>query len=145
MSRRKRNRWRRRIAVRAAVPLLLLGVHLLVLPGSRAESGEDPAADPPPSSFERKGFSPKFSVHGFADVTLGVERTDRDVVGSSTESGFAVGEFDLYIVSQLSRNASFLGEAVIEVNEDGEFEVDLERLVVKYDRKGDRFIFLREK
>jgi hypothetical protein len=77
------------------------------------------------------GESPQLNLHGFSDVTLRVERLQSGTQ-DSTSSGFVLGQFDLYFVSRLAPNLTFLGESVFELEEDGEAVVDVERVYVRY-------------
>ena len=43
---------------------------LLLASGAVAQEQPDESVDEPNSSLRREGFSPKFSLHGFGDVTL---------------------------------------------------------------------------
>jgi len=58
--------------------------------------------------------------------------TETPALSDPTEDYFALGELDLYILSSLADNLSFLGELVFELNSDDEYEVDVERLFLKY-------------
>ena len=89
-------------------------------------------------ALRRHDLSPTFSLYGFADVTLRGESARGTTAESDTHSAFAIGALDLFILSRLADNLSFLGELVFETNEDGEFVVDLERLALKY-TVSDRF------
>ncbi|MGI9077407.1 MAG: hypothetical protein ACR2G6_08765 [Gemmatimonadaceae bacterium] len=75
---------------------------------------------------------PRFSLHGFADVTLASEWFQRSAVTPNNTAGFALGQFDLYFVSQLADNISFLGETVFEFASDGTSMLDVERVLLKY-------------
>ncbi len=77
-------------------------------------------------------FSPQFSLHGFSDMVLRTQRARIPSGGDSTSSSFALGQFDLYFVSRLADNLSFLGESVFELGPDGETAVDVERVFLKY-------------
>lgn len=63
-------------------------------------------------------------IRGFTDVTY-----HSDERGTSPNA-FALGQFDLYVTSQLAENVSFLGETVFEY--DQSFVVDVERVIVTY-------------
>jgi hypothetical protein len=77
------------------------------------------------------GTVPRLDLHGFFDVTLGATRVHRAPV-DSTALGFALGQFDLFMTSRLAERISFLGEAVIESEDNGESSIDLERAYVRY-------------
>jgi hypothetical protein len=68
------------------------------------------------------------SIRGFTDVSWlsGGHSTNR-------QPAFRIGQFDLFITSQLADRFSFNGETVFEFDEaKGEFVVDIERVVVVY-------------
>jgi len=100
---------------------------------SQAEN-ESTSEEPESRSVLRRGggLSPKFSLHGFADATLIAEESSLPDEDDETDVGFFLGEFDLYMVSQLSQKWSFLGELVFEFESEGETRVDVERVFVKY-------------
>ena len=81
---------------------------------------------PKPSGVEQ--VEPDFSLHGFSDVIF---RSDWASRGRNNH-GFALGQFDLYIVSRLAENVSFLGETVFEFGSDGAWILDVERVLLKY-------------
>lgn len=111
--------------------LLCLLAALLIVGGTPAESGSE--EEKPRSALRGGGgMSPKFSLHGFADATFIAEDLTFPDGDDGTEAGFFLGEFDLYMVSQLSPKWSFLGELVFEFESDGETRADVERVFVKY-------------
>lgn len=63
-------------------------------------------------------------IRGFADVTF-------DVADDDGNNQFGIGQFDLFLASQLSEKVSFLGEIVFESEGDG-FIVDVERMQITY-------------
>lgn len=77
-------------------------------------------------------LTPQISIHGFSDVTLGLTRDNPPAGPAVNDASFALGQFDLYIVSRLSENLSFLGETVIETDASGATVIDLERAFVKF-------------
>ncbi|MBI3449610.1 MAG: hypothetical protein HY049_11935 [Acidobacteria bacterium] len=79
--------------------------------------------------FKGGEFSPKFTLHGFADVTGSAQWPRPAQAG---QSSFSIGALDLYMVSRLANNISFLGETVFESDENGKAKVDVERLAIKY-------------
>lgn len=134
-------RRRRRLAYeRFVIVLLILFVSLSASGAAVPEDQEDqPEEMPPPSSILRRdGFAPTISLHGFGDVTLMGEQIETEGVGTTGTSGFAVGELDLYIVSRLTNNFSFLTEIVFEQEADGRAILDVERFWIKY-TLSDRF------
>jgi hypothetical protein len=110
----------RRPRPRHALALLAcLGFSLpAAVPVLAAEGGAEPIA-------------PEFSLHGFSDVRLQLTRTRPGAGVETKDDAFALGQFDLYMVSRLSDEISFLGEAVIETNAEGATVVDLERAMVR--------------
>lgn len=68
------------------------------------------------------------TLRGFVDVDYltGGHNTGR-------KSGFSLGQFDLYLTSQLADRLSFLSETVFEFDDaSGSFGVDVERVAVQY-------------
>jgi len=112
--------------------LALLAVPLASMPAEDAgpeKEGSEPAAR---SVLRGDGLAPTLSVHGFADTTFLLQSTETDADVDSTEAGFFVGEFDLYLVGRLSQRFSFLAETVFEYETDGETRAEVERIFVKY-------------
>jgi hypothetical protein len=101
-----------------------------------SETDDDPLAAR--EFFGRPALAPRFELHGFANIDAIADRVTPDTGATRSSSAFALGELDLYIVSQLTDSLSFLGETVFELNDDGETQVDVERLILKY-TKSDRF------
>lgn len=114
------------LAVRAALmSLLLAGV---TGAGATTTVAQDTL---PPTPTAAEPHQPRFALHGFADVTLLSEWFEASADGPSGSSGFALGQFDLYIVSALAERLSFLGESVFEFIGGG-WIVDVERVLLKY-------------
>ena len=70
----------------------------------------------------------KLTIRGFTDFTYltGGHETGRT-------SAFGLGQFDLYMTSQVSGPLSFLSETVFEFDEESsEFVVDVERVIAQY-------------
>lgn len=113
--------------------LTIAAVALCALPVASASEAEAESEETEARSVLSRGeFSPKFSLHGFADATFVAEELSIPNDDGEREIGFFLGEFDLYMVSQLSERFSFLGEVVFEFEKDGETNVDVERVFVKY-------------
>lgn len=87
---------------------------------------------------EAEGGAPHFTLRGFSNVDFGAPWGASDNAPGTGNSAFALGQFDLYMISRLSPNISFLGETVFELNENQESGVDVERLQVRYSYS-DRF------
>ena len=73
---------------------------------------------------------PSLKFNGFA----GVKYTVQDEVNApeANANTFALGQFDLFVSSQLSEKLSALGEIVFEFADNNETVVDVERYVLKY-------------
>lgn len=104
------------------------------LPVARADEGSSAPAEhePPPPPRDHEGLSPSLSFHGFGDVTLSAERSRLPSGSVRSETSFALGELDLFFVSRLAENLSFLAEVVFETDPAGDFVVDVERLSLRY-------------
>ncbi len=68
------------------------------------------------------------TIRGFTDLNF--TATDR----GAASSWFSLGQYDMYIASELTDRISFLGETVFEFD-DG-FLIDVERVLVKYEFSG---------
>jgi hypothetical protein len=79
---------------------------------------------------------PDLDLRGFGHVEAGLEDVDPDGAGHSTDDAFALGGLDLFLTARLSDRLSFLNETVFEPTEEGEYVLDVERVVLKY-RFGD--------
>jgi len=116
---------------------------LLLSPATRADDTEAPKSSestpkPMAREFGLSDLAPRLMFHGFADVTANIYFDDVEGVGKSSHNYFALGELDLFIVSHLADNVSFLSELVFESNTDSETAVELERIFIKY-TVSDRF------
>lgn len=69
---------------------------------------------------------PRLKIRGYAD--LGYSATDQ----TGATNTFALGQFNLFITSQLSNRTSMLAEAVIESDTDNAFGIELERLLLRH-------------
>lgn len=94
--------------------------------GGRKEAPpvEEPATPPVDESAMRGSF-PQLKLRGFADVDY--HWADR----GAEKSAFRLGQFDLFVTSQLAENVSVLAENVIE-SDDGHFAFEIERLLLQY-------------
>ena len=74
-------------------------------------------------------------IRGFVDVGTTFE---------DDQLNFEFGEYDLFITSELNDNISFLGETVFRysVNSPTEFDVSVERIVLKYNYKGNHSLLI---
>jgi hypothetical protein len=117
--------WLARLPRFAAV-LVLLGA------SSLPARAQDHDAHMPAAARGETADGPRLALHGFSDVTFRIENAKPEGASDSTTSGFTLGQFDLYFVSRLASGLSFLGETVFEVEPDGEWVVDVERVFIKY-------------
>jgi len=74
-------------------------------------------------------------IRGFVDVGAAFE---------DDQVNFKFGEYDLFITSELNDNISFLGETVFRysANSPTEFDVSVERIVLKYNYKGNHSLLI---
>jgi hypothetical protein len=71
-------------------------------------------------------------IRGFNDVEFGKIGSDT-LTERNKNHGFQIGQFDLYITSQISDRISFLGETVFEWNAGkNNWALDIERAIIKY-------------
>lgn len=73
-----------------------------------------------PSEFE----IPKLNIRGFGHFQYEADEDDND---------FKLGNLDLFISSQVSKKLKFFSELVFEFEKGGEQEIDVERLLLKYE------------
>lgn len=81
---------------------------------------------PPPDESALRGSFPQLKIRGFGDVSY--HWADR----GPDKSAFKLGQFDLFITSQLAENLSVLAETVIEADENDRFGIEIERLLLQY-------------
>ena len=76
-------------------------------------------------------------IRGFAEVLAAYQDADKKV-------SFGLGEQDLFITSELTDRFSFLGESVFKFSASSptQFDVSIERIVVKYNIKGNHNILV---
>jgi hypothetical protein len=71
-------------------------------------------------------------IRGFVDTQFGKVTSDT-IANKQKDHGFQIGQFDLFITSQINDRFSFLGETVFEWdNSEKDWTVDLERVIIKY-------------
>jgi hypothetical protein len=133
--------WRR--AVRSVATLCAAAgvlVSARVAHADDTEPPKNPEAAPAQLSreFGLSDLAPRLTFHGFADITANVYFDKVEGAGNSSHNYFALGELDLFLVSHLADNVSFLSEIVFESNTDSEMAVELERIFIKY-TVSDRF------
>lgn len=119
------DRVRRAVAVLACLAGTAAGPRFAAAetPRASAETADDPdvAAETKP---------PALYLRGFADMRYSAEEGD-DVEGR--KHGFAVGEFDLFVTSNLSPDLRVLSEVVFHFEEGREEEfLEVERLLLQY-------------
>ena len=81
-------------------------------------------------SEEGFGFGPKLQLKGFGHVSFSLDDLDD---GSNGSDAFALGGVDLFISSQLADNLTFLNETVFEPTPEGDYVLDVERVIIKYE------------
>lgn len=69
---------------------------------------------------------PTIEFHGFGDADYRVSDRQND------KNTFALGQFDLFLTSQLAENLGVLSEVVLEANDHNQFGIELERLLLQY-------------
>src|SRR4051812_8328625 len=67
-------------------------------------------------------------IKGFLNVNASY--VSDSMHGDNDRGKFVLGQYDLFITSQITDKISMLGESVFEY--DGDFGVDVERLFIKY-------------
>ena len=84
-------------------------------------------------SEEETTFAPKLTLRGFGHVQYDYARSDfsNDTAGDTNH--FANGNLDLFITSRVGEKISFQNETIFEFEENGSTEVDVERLLLKYE------------
>lgn len=90
-------------------------------------------------SPEPFGFHRGIKLQGFGSVTYKASDANPPDLGASlgfrpgSAGNFAVGDIDLFLTSQFSLRTSVLSEVVFSEQSSGEFETDVERLLLKFD------------
>jgi hypothetical protein len=74
---------------------------------------------------------PALQLRGFGHVSLLADNVDARASG--TDSRFVLGGLDLFITSRLSENMSFMTETLFEPTADGDYVLDVERVIIKYE------------
>src|SRR3990167_7246133 len=82
---------------------------------------------------EEKTFAPQLTLRGFGHVQYDSRQSDFSDDTAGDTNHFANGELDLFITSELGEKISFLSETLFEFEEDGGQELDVERLLLKYE------------
>lgn len=113
---------------------------------AKVSTGTTPAPAPemisalPPPSY------PNLQFHGFGDIdyvaanrsaninaqTTGVNYNNPGGSAAGSYNSFLLGEFDLFLTSQLAENLSVLNETVIGAGSDNEWGLDIERLELQW-------------
>lgn len=100
-----------------------------------ADSTRQPGGSDPESFHVIRGIK----LQGFGAATFKASDANPSEQGVSvgfrpgSAGNFAVGDVDLFLTSQFSSQVSVLAEVVFSEQNSGEFETDLERLLLKYD------------
>lgn len=77
-------------------------------------------------------FAQETQIKGFLDMQGGYQTIRTDTTQKAKTGGFKVGQFDLFITSQIDDKTTFLGETVFEYDaESKSFVVDVERMIVR--------------
>lgn len=87
-----------------------------------APDAANQSSDVQPASF------PALQIRGFGDVGFQATRQRRNPQTNS----FGVGQFDLFLTSQLSEKLTVLSELVLEANHENELHFEMERLLLQY-------------
>lgn len=84
-------------------------------------------------SFNNQIIAQNTKIRGFIEVNTTLQED---------ELSFGFGEQDLFITSEINDNISFLGETVFKYEGDSinEFNVSIERIVIKYNYKGNHSV-----
>ncbi|MGH9568030.1 MAG: hypothetical protein ACRD4F_00220, partial [Candidatus Angelobacter sp.] len=93
---------------------------------------------PPVGAQETFGLTHGIKLQGFAAATFKGSNGTPPEMGASlgfqpgSSADFAVGDVDLFLTSQFSARTSILTEVAFSEQNSGEFETDVERLLLKY-------------
>lgn len=84
------------------------------------------------------GIFPGIKIAGFGAASYKATDATPPEAGllgfkNGSNSGFAVGDVDLFLTSHLTSHSTVLSEVVFSENAEKEFEVDVERFLLKYD------------
>jgi len=69
---------------------------------------------------------PSLQFHGFGDIDYHVGSSKQD------KSSFTLGEFDVFVTSQLSPDISLLNETVLSPDSQNNYGIEIERLLLQY-------------
>ena len=110
------------------------------LSSEQAKPPEMPAQQQPAREEQALGIFPGIRMAGFGAVSYKATDARPPEAGQlgfrdNSNNSFAVGDFDLFLTSHLTSKAMVLGEVVFSETSEQEFEVDVERLLLKYDLK----------
>lgn len=84
------------------------------------------AAAPVTEAAIPKETFPQISFHGFGDINYRFSNE------SGSKNAFALGQLDFFVTSRIAENLSILNETVIEANEENNFGIEIERLLLQY-------------
>lgn len=113
---------------RGSTAHVLLWMFFLAVVPSAARSQEH---DHGQMTADASPETPHLDIHGFFDITLAATRVRR-AAGDSTSFGSGLGQLDLLLTSRISERISFLGEVVLEAEDNGDTAADVERAYVRY-------------
>lgn len=92
------------------------------------------AEQPAPAEPGGGGFrAPSLSIYGFGDIDYDATWEDADEGGNQDTNNYALGDLDLFLTSQIAERLNFLAENLFEFEDDGSVNVEVERLLLKYD------------
>ena len=104
-----------------------------------ARQAEAPAAAPQPMGPQQEfRIFPGIRIAGFGALTFKATDSrppETSLLGfrEGANNSFAIGDTSLFLTSHLNSKAMVLGEITFSENAEQEFEVDVERLMMKYD------------
>lgn len=110
------------------------------LPSEQAKQPETAVERQPAPAEQALGIFPGIRMAGFGAVSYKASDARPPEAGQlgfrdNANNSFAVGDFDLFLTSHLTAKTMVLGEVVFSETAEQEFEVDVERLLLKYDFK----------
>ena len=98
-------------------------------PRSNTRKKEEPPDEESPSILDESllgGSFPRLKIRGFGDVDYHWAERGAD------RNAFRLGQLDLFFTSELAENLSALAEMVIEADENNNFGIEIERLLLQY-------------
>jgi hypothetical protein len=117
--------------IRCLLALVICAAMPGLAPAMTADEDAPAPRDQHPDDATAAQMVPRFSVHGFADIDAYGARYSGDQSGS--HSSFKLGELDLLLAAEFGPRARFLSEVVFEPEDTNENQVDVERLLFRYE------------